>query len=63
MKKIEIFADGKHVCSTNRSETCKMAIMKFAFWLASNKGFVFVAGKGKTYIPANAKITARFAKQ
>ena len=53
-KKIDIFQDGKYLCSTNWSKTCRDAIKKI------KNSDVWIAGKGTTKI--KGKITAHFAK-
>jgi len=53
-KKIDIFQDGKYLCSTNWSKTCKEAKEKI------QKSDVFIAGKG--IVKIQGKITAHFAK-
>ena len=53
-KKIDLFQDGKYLCSTNWSRTCKEAKIKF-----ENKD-MWIAGKGTVKI--SGKITAQFAK-
>jgi hypothetical protein len=53
-KKIDIFQNGKYLCSTNWSKTCKEAISKI------KNTDAFIAGKGTRKI--DGKITAHFAK-
>lgn len=53
-KKIDIFQNGKYLCSTKWSKTCKEAIKKISL------STVFIAGKGTKKI--QGKITAHFNK-
>ena len=53
-KKIDLFQDGKYLCSTNWSKTCKEAREKI------QNTDTFIAGKGTVKI--QGKITAHYNK-
>ncbi len=67
-KKIDIFENGKYLCSTHWSKTCKEAKSSVLKSLQDGRRF-FIMGKmlkgeatNNIILPENIKVTAHFAK-
>lgn len=58
-RKIEIYADGEYIASTNKSNTCKAAKLRIQE-AANTYGTLAVAGRGIVDIKGK-RITAHFA--